>query len=66
MRKTFKTLLVILVLSSLAACNLPSAVPTMIPTLPRSLPLPTAALPSPLPTAVLTLTPTSPFAAWLT
>jgi hypothetical protein len=66
MRKTFKTLLVVLVLSSLAACNLPNALPTLIPTLSQPLPLPTVALPSPLPTAVLTLTPTSPFAAWLT
>jgi len=66
MKKTLKTLLVVLVLSSLAACNLPNAVPTLIPTLFQQLTLPTAALPSPPPTAVLTPTPTSPFPDWST
>ena len=66
MRQVFKALLVVFVLSSLTACNLPYTIPTLIPTLVQPLPLPTAALPSPLPIAVLTMTPTSPFADWLT
>jgi len=66
MRQIFNVLLVVFVLSCLAACNLPSTIPTLIPTLAQPLSLPTVALPSPLPTAVLTLTPTSPFAAWST
>jgi hypothetical protein len=57
MRPVFRTLVVVLMLSALAACNLPTG---------TQMPLPTSALPLPLPTAALNMTPTSLYGDWLT
>ena len=57
MRRIFKALLGVFVLSALVACNLPSGSATLVPT---------AASPVASPTLALTMTPTSPFGDWLT
>jgi hypothetical protein len=66
MLKTFKTLLVGLVLSALAACNLPTGTLISLPTLAQPLPLPTNTQSVALPTATIPPTVTSPFNDWLT
>jgi len=75
MLKIFKILLVGLVLSALAACNLPIGSLIPMPTLAHPMPLPTntqpMALPTmtqpiALPTATVPPTVTSPFSDWLT